>query len=244
MRAPRPTLPFDAVRALLACALACAALPAAADMGCNFPRPPAGARMEMVLPQSNNNGMAMTVRALDSDLAVPALLAYYRELWKPLATPQRPGSMEHDVPGWRVISTIENQCFITVQARPTAAGSHALVTVTRAQAGARVASGAPMLPVLPGSQIASNIESSDPVRNARTVVAFNASRVDTNREFYSSGLGRQGWVVITQQAVRTKTGAGHVLVLKRGTEEMNVVISPAADGSGGTSVVANLMDRP
>ena len=226
--------------------LAAGAVPAAhaGDMGCAVPRPPAGARVEMVLPESDSNGMAMTVRALDSELPVPALLAYYRDLWQPLATPQRPGSMEHEVPGWRVISTVQDRCFITVQVRSRATGSHALVTVTRPQAGPRVASGAPEFPVLPGSRVASSIASSDPVRNARTVVASNASRVDTNREFYASGLRSQGWVVVTQQPVRTGAGAGHVLVLKRGTEEMNVVISPAADGSGGTSIVANVVDRP
>lgn len=223
---------------------ACSAAAQVADMGCTVPRPPAGARVEMVLPQSNNNGMAMTVRAIDSDLGVPAVLAHYRELWKPLQTPHRPGSMENDIPGWRVISTVHDRCFITVQVRPGAGGSHALVTVTRPEAGPRVASGAPNFPVLPGSRIASNIASSDPVRNARTVVAFNAARVDTNREFYASGLGHEGWVLVTHRPVRTQAGAGHVLVLKRGVEEMNVVISPATDGSGGTTVVANVMDRP
>lgn len=245
MRVPFPSfLAARAPRVLAACVLAAAAWPAAADMGCAMPRSPAGAREEMVLPASNSNGMAMTVRALDSELSVPALLAHYRELWRPLATPQRPGSMEHDVPGWRVISTVHDRCFISVQVRPRATGSHALVTVTRPQAGPRVASGAPAFPVLPGSRIASDIESSDPVRNARTVVAFNNSRVATNREFYATGLGSQGWVVVNQRPVRTDAGEGHVLELQRGTNLMSVVISPAADGSGRTSIVANVVDRP
>jgi hypothetical protein len=50
------------------------------------------------------NGMPMQVRRFDSTEAPPAILAYYRREWKPVA--QKPGAIEYEVGEWKVIAIL------------------------------------------------------------------------------------------------------------------------------------------
>lgn len=228
-------------RLAAACAIALAAGGALAQT-CASPSTPSGARVEMVAPDMLANGVAMTVRAVESKLSVDELLAYYRQLWAPLATDTRPGSMENEANGWRVISTLQGRCFTTVQVKSRLGGSYALVAVSRKPEASLVARTAIDFPMLPGSRILNDLGYAEPVRNARTVVVANSARMSTNVEFYASELTRRGWVLMMRQQAQGPKGLSEVIVLKKGTEEMNVVIAPAAGGQ--VTIVANLVDRP
>ena len=225
--------------------LACAALPltAGAAVNCPMPAEPFGAKAEMVTPAMRANGLDTTIRALTIPMPVEGVLAYYRALWAPLATPTRPGSIEQESNGWKIISSLEGRCLTTVQVMVRDAGSYALVAVAQApDPNARPKVQTIDFPAPPGSRIVSDATHADVVRNARTVVAVNSARQGTNVEFYANGLRSQGWLIMMQKSVTTAKGPGEVIVLKKGTGEMSVVIAPGPDGQ--TSIVANIVDRP
>ncbi|RZA10035.1 MAG: hypothetical protein EOP93_25340 [Lysobacteraceae bacterium] len=112
--------------------LGAAALPAlAAD--CPVPSAPAGARVEMIAPQVEANGLDTSIRAVTVAMPVAGVLGHYRTLWAPLATPSRPGSLENEAAGWKIISSIDGRCLTTVQVKPQGLGSYALVSVARIQ---------------------------------------------------------------------------------------------------------------
>ncbi len=224
--------------------LALVALPAfSAGLTCRVPTTPYGARVEMVAPDMRMHGSAMTMRIVESKLSVEELLAYYRDLWAPLATDKRPGSREDKSPGWRIISTIDGQCLNTVQVRAQGSGSYALLAVAQApgsveRRNAQVTS----FPALPGTKVVQDMEFIDPVRNSRTIVLANKSNVQANASFYASTLKEQGWTQIMQGKPDSTRGVHQVMVLKRGFEEISLVISPGPNGT--VAIVANVVDRP
>lgn len=214
-----------------------------AQTACRAPDVPRNTRVEMVAPDMTNSGVAMSVRALHSSLTQEELLAHFRSLWAPLATKQRPGSMENVIPGWKVISTVQGDCFTTVQVKPEGAGSHALVAVTRIADSVKPSTAGLDFPMLPGSTILSDHAYADGVRNARTVVVTNPSRMSSNVDYYLSTLALRGWSVMMQSPAKPLSGKPeHVLLMKKGLEEISIVVSASQDGQ--TTVVANKVDRP
>ncbi|MGA0570777.1 hypothetical protein ACO2Q9_08665 [Variovorax sp. VNK109] len=221
-----------------------ATLPAfSAGLTCRVPNTPYGARVEMVAPDMRVQGSAMTMRIIESKLSVDELIGYYRDLWAPLATDKRPGSREDKAPGWRVISTIDGPCLNTVQVRAQGSGSYALLAVSQAQGtmerrNAQVTT----FPALPGSKVLQDVEFVDGIRNSRTVVLTNTSNIAANQNFYVDAFRQRGWTQVMQGKADSTRGVHQVMVLKRGFEEINLVISPGPNGTVG--VVANVVDRP
>ncbi|MBP7567027.1 MAG: hypothetical protein KA795_13585 [Burkholderiaceae bacterium] len=230
-----------ALSALLGGALA---VPALAVSSCPFPIAPPGARVEMIAPQVSANAMDTSISALTLSMPVAAVQAYYRALWTPLATPTRPGFIEKEAQGWQIISSLEGRCLTTVQIKAQGLGSYALVSVGRIQDSSQRAVAARTLqaPLPPGARVLSDTLQNDAIRQARTVVATSGAHVVTNAEFYASGLRNQGWITTLRRTVPTQRGPSEMLVLKRDTSEISVVIAPAQNGQ--VSIVANIVDRP
>ncbi len=198
--------------------------------------------MQMIAPDMRMNGMATNIRAFNSSLPVSSVLAYYRDLWAPLATSERPGSMEQDLNEWKVISTVEGDCFTTVQVRTDARGSYTLVSIIKKPGtSARIEKVGGRFPILPGSKILNDFEYADGVRNARTVVASNESNMAANVAFYRNEFKARGWTPIIERQPESRKGVSHVMVLKRGLEETSLVLSRSG---GQVQIVANMIDRP
>jgi hypothetical protein len=209
---------------------------------CKQPAIPAGLRVQMIAPDMRNNGMETNIRAFNSPQPVGSVLTYYRDLWAPLATSERPGSLEHDLNEWKIISTVEGDCFTTVQVRTEASGSYALVSVIKKPGTSpRVEKVGAKFPILPGSKIVNDFEYADGVRNARTIVASNRSNLAANLNFYKNEFKARGWTTITESQPESREGVSHVMVLKKGLEEASIVISRA---DGQVQIVANMVDRP
>lgn len=218
-----------------------APLAQAAGLVCRVPAVPDGSRVEMVAPDMRMNGVPMTIRAVEAPLKVEAMLGYYRALWAPLATPQRPGSMQQKVNGWDVISTVEGTCFTTVQVKAQGAGSYALVAVSQKPDASARRSTDPF-PAPLGARLLNDFEYLDGVRNARTVLLAADGRVSSIADFYVNTFGRQGWNVIMRRQPENASGVSQVIALKRGLAEISLVISPTE--SGQISVLANVTDKP
>lgn len=223
--------------------LALSVAPVLAQTVCREPAAPAQTRTEIVAPEMHANGVTMSVRALHAQISADDLIAHFRALWAPLATGKRPGSMEHRVEDWRVISTVEGDCFTTVQIKPEGKGSYALVAVSRKPDGSRPSTAGLEFPMLPGSKVLADYGYVDGVRNARTVVVTNQARLSSNVDYYLSTLQKGGWVVLMQGDPRTADGkTSRALLMKKGLEEISLVFT--ADSGGQVTVVANRVDRP
>lgn len=209
---------------------------------CRQAATPSGARVRMVAPDMKMNGVQQTIREFDSTLPVAGVIAYYRALWAPLATPERPGSMEQTLDEWALISTVEGDCFTTVQVKPAANGSYALVSVLKKPEN-RLRGKRPGgdFPILPGSQVLNDIDHADGVRNARTIVLSNRSDLAANVAFYRDAFVARGWVSVLEQQPEVDGRPAHFMLMKKGLEEASIVISRSG---AQVRVVANVVDRP
>jgi len=190
----------------------------------------------MVAPDIAFNGVPMEVRELHSKDSPERVLEFYRERWKR----NRAGSMESQMPNWRVISTVDARCLYSAQVQPSGSGTLALLGVTRLQErGASVRAPGTGFPMLPGSSVFNDIAHHDGAKNGRTLMLFNQHSYRDNVAFYRTSLSWSGWVPTVDRAVEPERM--HVLVMKRGFEETSVTI---AAQDGGVTVVANVVDRP
>jgi hypothetical protein len=189
----------------------------------------------MVAPDIAFNGVPMEVRELHSKDSPERVLDFYRERWKR----NRAGSMESQIPNWRVISTVDARCLYSAQVQASGSGTLALLGVTRLlERGARPSQPGAGFPMMPGSSVFNDIVHHDGAKNGRTLTLFNQHSYRDNVAFYRSSLPSSGWVPTVDRAVDERM---HVLVMKRGFEETSVTI--AVQG-GGVTVVANVVDRP
>jgi hypothetical protein len=203
---------------------------------------PAGAKVKMIAPDMNLNGVQQTIREFNSNLSVTDVLTFYRNLWASLANSDRPGSLEETLDEWRLISTVDGECFTTVQVKPDSKGSYALVSVLKKPG---VSVGQKKLganfPILPGSKVLNDVDYADGVRNARTIVLSNRSDMAANVAFYRNEFTSRGWVAVLERQPEVNGKPTHVMLLKKGLEETSIVISRSG---GQVNVVANVVDRP
>ncbi len=213
----------------------------AADFSCDLPKAPDGALMEMIAPDMTMNGVPTTIRALHSTKTVAALIAYYRDLWAPLTTASRPGSLEQTLSEWSLISTLQGKCFTTVQVRQSGTGSYALISVIETQQQNKAKVKVESFPALPGSKVLNDFTYADGARNARTLVIANSSDFAANVSFYRTEFSLRGWTIQLERQPEGKSVISQVFVLKKGLEEANVVISQV---KGQVQIVVNMVDRP
>lgn len=196
----------------------------------------------MVAPDMQLNGVQMTIRAIHARITPDQLLAHYRTLWAHLATAARPASLEQEVNGWRVISTVQGECFTTVQVKSEPSGSYALVSLSRKPAqNAKLEPPGSGFPVLPGSKVLNDFAYRDDIRNARTLVLNNHATLPTNLAFYRDQMQDAGWQLLSERRPSGRDDQAYVLTLKKELQEASIVMTQE---KGLVTVVVNVMDRP
>jgi hypothetical protein len=219
-----------------------AAISTAHALPCKQAAVPSDAKVQMIAPDMKMNGVQQTIRAFNSNLSVSDVLAFYRNLWAPLANKDRPGSLEQKLEEWQLISTVDGDCFTTVQVKADSKGSYALVSVMKKPSitnkQAKLGAG---FPILPGSQVVNDVDYDDGVRNARTIVLSNRSDMAANVSYYKTEFASRGWIAVMEDQPLINGQPSHVMLLKKGLEETTIVISRSG---GQVNVVANLVDRP
>ena len=223
-------------------ALAAMSIGSAHALPCKQAAVPMDAKVQMIAPDMKVNGVQQTIRAFNSKLAVHDVLAFYRNLWAPLANKDRPGSLEQTTDEWQLISTVEGDCFTTVQVKADSKGSYALISVLKKpDASSRQQKLGAGFPVLPGSRVVNDMDYADGVRNARTIVLSNRSDMAANVNYYKTEFASRGWLMVMEDQPVIDGQPSHVMLLKKGLEETTLVISRSG---GQVNVVANLVDRP
>lgn len=177
------------------------------------------------------NGIPMAIQRFDGRNSVHAVLDFYRQKWggKGADAP-----IEYQSGPWRVIAVARSGCFYTVQVQSKGGGSTGYI----AASGAATAVANPpgrILPMLPGTQIASDIEHRDTGAKGRTIVASNKFSPEANVDFYRRRLGDEGWSMMNDALVPSVRG-GRVIYLKRGENELHIVLTRQGNTS---AIVAN-----
>lgn len=201
-------------------------------------------KLTWVAPDIVHNGTPMQVRNFESTDTAQTVLARYRREWK--ASAQNPqDAIEYPIKDYLVIAKMLDLCFYTVQVKkdPATSGSTGVLTVSQIQTNQQ----APVLgkdfPMMSGSQVAADMKHRDPGKEARTIVLMNQFSTNANADFYRRVLGNDGWTVLNDHVIPNKGGNGNsqTITFRRGFNETSMVI---ARTQGGSSVLANLVDKP
>lgn len=202
----------------------------------DFPVPDK-AKQQIVAPQMDYNGIPMSIRRLESEAPPEDMLAFYRKQWA--ATKKNRGPEEYTLGDWRVIASLREDCFFTVQVKPFGKnGSEALLGLTAPPNGKTVKE---ELPMLPGSTVLNDIAHNDAGKIARTVVLKNTYSPTANADFYRRNLGDLGWRVTNHYRMEKPGQNGDVMVLKNGLRELSITLTRQGSES---NVLLNYVDQP
>lgn len=201
-------------------------------------------KLTWVAPDIVHNGTPLQVSNFDSSDSVQTVLARYRREWK-ASTLNPQDAIEYPIKNYQVIAKMLGLCFYTVQVKknPATSGSTGVLAVSQIQPNQQ----APVLgkdfPMMSGSQVAADMKHRDPGKEARTIVLMNQFSTNANADFYRRVLGNEGWTVLSDHLIPNKGGNGNsqTITFRRGFNETSMVI---ARTQGGSSVLANLVDKP
>lgn len=202
----------------------------------DFPAPKK-AKLQVVAQQLDYNGLPMGILRLESEAPPDEVLAFYRKEWA--ATKAIPGPVEYPMGPWRVIASLRDKCFFTVQLKPFGRnGTEAILGLTTPPAGKTVKE---ELPMLPGSTLINDIAHNDAGKTARTVALKNGFSPAANADFYRRNLGDLGWTVTNHYRMEKPNVNGDVMVLKNGLRELSITMT--RDGRE-SNVLLNYVDQP
>lgn len=201
-----------------------------------FPTP-GKARLQIVAPQMDYNGLPISIVRLETTTPPAEVLAFYREKWA--ATKDVRGPAEYPLGPWQVIASMRDNCFYTVQVKPFGKdGTEGFLGLSTLPTGKVVKEEVPMLP---GSKMLSDIAHNDPGKTARTVMLKNGFSPAANADFYRRNLGDLGWVVTSHYRIDKPGQAGDVMVLKNGQRELSLTLTREGSES---NVLLNYVNQP
>lgn len=202
-----------------------------------FPAPKK-VRLQTVAQQMDFNGVPMGIRRFDSDEAPDTILAFYRDKWA--ATGKTPKAIEYPLGQWKVIATLRDNCFYTVQVMSDGkSGSTGFLGISAPPPDKPLVK--EELPMLTGSNIVNDIAHNDSGKAARTVLLTNGFSPETNATFYRNAYTGKGWQVLTHHRFEKPGGRGDVLVMQDGLREISMT---ALRMGGDTQVLLNFVDKP
>jgi hypothetical protein len=201
-----------------------------------IPSPPK-AKVEWVGDSMRVNGVPTRVMQFHSRANSGEIVEYYRAYWsggystKPSITPMS---------GATVIGQRHGPFFMTVKVEDTdGGGSQGLISVAQI-AGSKVERNPGEVPLIPGAQVYSVVESDDPGKHCRTVVLLTPQPRSSVAHFYQASLSNAGWrqIQATESPRSAGGSAGSFIVFARGGSEMQLSIVEISQGRGST-LVAN-----
>ena len=83
---------------------------------------PAGTEVQWIAEDIVQNGVPMQIQQFNSGLTVSEVLQFYRDHWAGRAKGETPGYLENTLPGWNVISMLDNNDIVALQIRPSSKG--------------------------------------------------------------------------------------------------------------------------
>lgn len=190
---------------------------AVADDWPNVPVPD-GVKREWVADRMVFNGVAMRIFTYRYDAGVDALRQFYISAWDRRGREHKQSRQGQ----WWVLSSLSGEYYTTVQI--TDLGGHAYAQVGVSRIGDLQTSAPPGegFPVLPRSQVISDITADDAGRPSRTVIVRNRHSVGSNYNYYLNRYRGRNWTVVRNNLDQGRRGAS--IHLAKDDREMSIVI--------------------
>lgn len=180
------------------------------------------------------NGIPMKSWQLTTTLSKDELIEFYSDAWKKSdrqLLSGAPGYQIQDEAPWIIISRIENGYLMTVQLNKKSEFGKALLGISKIEAEpVEIGKG---FPVPSSTKVVNDILANDDNKKSRTIVAVSDSSVATTIKFYRNFYSGRKWNELTNSIdIENKGGA---LMFQRGSEEVNITVNRAQNG---TNIVA------
>jgi hypothetical protein len=203
------------------------------------PLPP-HAKVEWVADQMKVDGIPMRVMRFESTARRSEVVAYYTAHWsggyvtKPSVKPMDEATL---------VGQAHGPYYMTVKVsdRPHD-GSWGFISVSQ-MLGHRPERSAGGLPLMPGARILSVVESADPGKHSRELIAMQDAGPDSASKYYEAALQNAGWHLVqksSDDAIRAH--AGSVQIFQRDQSELSISVMAGQDGRG-SSVVQTLVTK-
>jgi len=199
-----------------------------------------GLRMIALAREMHWNGIPMQVQHFTSRKPPEQVLGWYRQKWQVERNGESvPMWVETKLEPWTLLTHREGDYMQTVQIRSGAEGSEGWLGEIRLsdleRAGnARLAAD---FPRMRGSELINDLRTKDIGQKGAVILLRNGFSVASNASFYREHYVGRGWHVDADMPVAD----GHLLVFRRGPQEINITISEGDDGR--RYVVANPVSR-
>ena len=178
--------------------------------------PPPHAELAPFAGDLNYNGLNMRAWVFTSSASAQQVLQFYRDRWADLEM------VENRFGPWQQISYKKQRYFITVQVQDGGNGSHGRISIMELNENANTTRLASNVPMMSGSKVLNDINSSDAINKSRTVALINSYSLSSNVSFYQEHYTAQGWTLVQNNPVEEKA---HLLLFKKSSEEITVMIT-------------------
>lgn len=195
-------------------------------------------KLQSVASEMDFNGIPMTLRRFDSEEEMEAIFAFYRREWAGVGQGGK-APVEYPLGEWKVIATLREPCFYTVQVKSRGRGSEGLLGLSAPPPERTLIK--EEVPMLPGTRVVNDIAHNDAGKTARTLLLKNGFSADANADFYRRNLGDQGWQVLSRHQGAVRDTRADTMIMKQGVREVSVTVSQTGRES---SVLINYVDQP
>jgi hypothetical protein len=225
---------------ILLCVLLMGSRGAAAEDWPEIPAPP-HSKLEWVADSMRINGVPTRVLRFDSQSTAAEVVAYYRSYWT--GGYAHPPSITSLGPA-TVVGQRHGPFFMTVKVQATDNGKSTGLIATSQVVGIKVTRDPGELPLMPGAQVYSVVESDDPGKHSREVIVQMSQPPSSVAHFYQTSLTNDQWHQLqdTETPVAAGVHPGNFLVFGRDQSEFLLSIV-AAPGGRGSTLVANLVTK-
>lgn len=177
---------------------------------------PRSSKVEQIGEQVRLNGIPMRMQRALSREKPADIIKFYRSALGPKHA-------EEKLPDGLLLAQGQGDYFVTIRIKVLGPlFTETLISVSDAR-GAQNAANRPLgFPIPAGSQVLSDMESTDAGKTSRQLVLVNNHSVDTNVDFVSKTLQARGYK--PQPAETTKQGAGRVLMFGGANREAQLVV--------------------
>ncbi|MBL7250939.1 hypothetical protein [Alloalcanivorax marinus] len=179
---------------------------------------PGGVKKEWVADRMVFNGVAMRIFTYNYDAGVDALRDFYINAWDRDGQDHKQSRQGK----WWVLSSLRGDYYTTVQITDLGGHAYAQVGVSRISDLQTSAPPGEGFPVLPRSQIISDITAEDAGRPSRTVIVSNQHSVGSNYNYYLNRYRSKNWTVVRKNLDQARRGAS--IHLAKDDREMSIVI--------------------